>query len=336
MRWPVGLFLLMSVFSGVALAQSDPDWKICNADDHDAAIAACTRLIGNGKLSKKNLAIAYLNRGVSYERNGEYDKAIADATFNIETDPREAAEGYFNRGFAYKKKGEIEKALNDYNTAIKLKPTYIDPHTNRGVIFVQRGEYDRAIADHTKTIEIDPKYSKGYNNRGDAYRGKGDFDRAITEYSKAIELEPKNAFYIADRGYIRFHKGDFGSAAEDLRQALALKDYAYAMLFRYLARARAGETAGPELEANAGRLSNKNWPYAAIELLLGKRTPEATLPDAADNDEKCEAHFYIGEWHLLRGNRTSAAGWLKLAQDTCPKGTTEYYAAVAEFKRLQP
>ena len=145
MRWPVGLFLLMSVFSGAALAQSDPDWKICNADDHDAAIAACTRLIGNGKLSKKNLAIAYLNRGVSYERNGEYDKAIADATLNIETDPREAAEGYFNRGFAYKKKGEIEKALNDYNTAIKLKPTYIDPHTNRGVIFVQRGEYDRAV-----------------------------------------------------------------------------------------------------------------------------------------------------------------------------------------------
>jgi lipoprotein NlpI len=106
------------------------------------------------------------------------------------------------------------------------------------------------------------------------------------------------------------------------------------MLFRFLARARAGETAGPELEANAGRLKTKEWPFAVIELFAGKRTPEATLAAATKPEDVCEAHFYIGEWHLLRGDKAAATKGLRLATDTCPKTFTEFAAAQAELGRL--
>src|SRR5262249_52741546 len=137
---------------------------------------------------------------------------------------------------------------------------------------------------------------------GHPYYDKGDLDRAIADYTNAIELNPKNVTFIKGRGYARFYKGDFSDAASDLLRAIELKDDIYPMLFRYLARTRLGEDAASELEANADCLKNKEWPYAVIELYLGKRTLAATLDAAIRPDARCEAQFYIGQWHLMRGN----------------------------------
>jgi len=57
------------------------------------------------------------------------------------------------------------------------------------------------------------------------------------------------------------------------------------MVFRYLARSRGGEAAGPELDANTGRLKTKEWPYAVIELYLDRRAPKATLNAAATSSQ---------------------------------------------------
>jgi lipoprotein NlpI len=117
-------------------------------------------------------------------------------------------------------------------------------------------------------------------------------------------------------------------------RAIEARDEIYPMLFRYLARARGGANATAELEANASRLKSKAWPYAAIELYLGRRSTEATLDAAGKTAERCEAEFYIGEWHLIRGEREQARPRLQKAIDSCPKGFVEYIAGVAELKRL--
>ena len=118
-------------------------------------------------------------------------------------------------------------------------------------------------------------------------------------------------------------------------RAVELEDDIYAMLFRFLARTRAGETAAAELEANAGRLKTKEWPYAVAELYLGKRSPAATLDAAIKPDDRCEAQFYIGQWHILKSNAAEAASALKVAVDTCPKTFVEFTAAIAELNRLK-
>jgi lipoprotein NlpI len=118
-------------------------------------------------------------------------------------------------------------------------------------------------------------------------------------------------------------------------RAIELNDNIYPMLFRYLARTRFGDTAEPELEGNIGRLKSKKWPYAVAELYLGKRTPDATLDAAVKPDDRCEAHFYVGEWHILKGNSTEAETALKVVAETCPKVFPEHPAAIAELKRLK-
>jgi len=107
------------------------------------------------------------------------------------------------------------------------------------------------------------------------------------------------------------------------------------MLWRFLARGRAGEDGTSELSANAARLKTKDWPYAVLDFYLGRRSLEAMRAAAAKPDEKCEAAFYAGEWHLLRSSKMDAKAALQVAVDTCPKSFFEYYGAVAELGRLE-
>ena len=117
-------------------------------------------------------------------------------------------------------------------------------------------------------------------------------------------------------------------------RATELEDNAYSAIWRYLAREHVGENGAAELEANAARLKSKDWPYPVIELYLGGRSPAEVLSVASKPEERCEAQFYIGEWHLLRGNRAAAATALQAAADICSKDFFEYKGALAELKRL--
>jgi lipoprotein NlpI len=137
-------------------------------------------------------------------------------------------------------------------------------------------------------------------------------------------------------GAARYDAGDFKGASADLLRSIEIDEDAYAMLYRFLARSRAGEAAEAELKANAGRLKTEEWPFAVTELYLGKRSPAATLAAAATPEHKCEAQFYLGQWHIVKGNRADAETALRAAVDTCPKSVAEYRAAVAELKRLKP
>lgn len=310
----------------------------CEQDeDLDLRLRACSSII-EGKAENDKPA-AYNNRGGAYVLKGEIGRAIADFDRAIALNP-EFADAYHNRGFVYREKGEAGRAIADYDRAIALNPKDAKAYNNRGIAYDDKGEYDRAIADYNRAIALKPKDAKAYSNRAGAYEAKGDFEKAAADRAKAVELDPKNAgtfTSLMTLGYAKFSIGDFKGASGDFQRALETKDDIYAMLFRYLARARAGETpVAAELEANAGRLQNKEWPYAVIELYLGTRSPELTLSAAVKPDQQCEAQFYSGEWHILGNRPGEAEALLRKAAEACPKDFIEYNAALAELKRLKP
>ena len=288
----VCLGLVIGVTGAYADARGD-----CGRLSGDAAIRACDRAI---RQNPKD-AWSYLYRGSHYDGKHEYDRAVVDYSRAIEINPL-LVQAYINRGGAYFGKKDYDRAIADYSRAIEIDPRHPYTHVNRARIYYEKKDYDRAIADYSKSLETNPEEGRllGYSGRGRAYYAKGDYDRAIADYSKLIETNPNpsptgwfnyedrgNAYYakadydraVADYskvievhpkhparrtlGYARFYKGDFKEAAIDLLRVLELQDDPYVMLFRFLARARAGENAGPELEANAGRLKDKAWPFAA-------------------------------------------------------------------------
>src|SRR5271166_5368995 len=145
-------------------------------------------------------AAVFYDRGVTYSKRGEYDRAIADYDEAIRLNPNLAL-AFTNRGFAYYKKGEYDRAIADYNEAIRLNPNLAVAFNNRGLGYGNKGEYDRAIADYNEAIRLNPNHALAFNNRGLAYDNKGEYDRAIADYNEAIRLNPNLALAFKNRGF---------------------------------------------------------------------------------------------------------------------------------------
>jgi tetratricopeptide (TPR) repeat protein len=275
------------------------DSQTCAGSSGDAAIAICTREITSGKHTGLDLARRYYNRGVSYSAKDDNDRAIAD-----------------------------------YGEAIRLDPTLYPPLINRGLIYFDKNDYGRALTDFSEAIRLNPKQALGFFNRGYVYAIQGNTERAIADLSEAIRLDSNYTKSFLWRGYVNSNLGNYDAAASDFGRVLVMSDDAYAALWQFLANWRTGRQSAMALETFTSKLKPAEWPYPVVQLFLGRKTPDQLLTAAGEPGERCEAQFYIGAWHALRGERIAASAPLKAAVDTCPKWFAEYHGAQAELKRL--
>ena len=174
-------------------APCDP-WNSAGPVNAQALIASCTHLIDSGKLSGRALARAYLTRILANSgqtRAIDHGQIIADATKLIETDAQ-GGFAYVPRGDSYLRRGEYERALRDATKAIELNATDVTALSFRSSIYQAKGDYDLAIADDTKAVEAAPKAPFTYANRASTYLKAGKTEEAIADYRNALQLEPNN------------------------------------------------------------------------------------------------------------------------------------------------
>jgi lipoprotein NlpI len=307
-----------------------------NGDPPDRRIAGCTALIESGDESDVDLFGDYVSRGNAHADHQDYDLAIADYGEALRRNPTRAVV-YYDRAAAYRMKRDYDRAIADYDRAIALDPRYEEAFVNRGVAYAGKGDTDRAISEFTTALMLDSGDAAAYRNRGDAYVGKGDLALAREDYDEAIRRAPGDADGYRSRGYLHFYAGEFSAAADDLARVLASEpEDVYALLWSHLAAARAGKANGNDRLARSAAAGNAGWPAPVVELLLGSRTAEATMATAGTPAEQCEAHFYVGEWKLLRGDKAGAEAAWRVAAQHCPRSFTEYKGARAELQRLNP
>jgi lipoprotein NlpI len=213
---------------------------------------------------------------------------------------------------------------------------------NRGSAWRDKGEIDKAIADYGEAIRRAPNHPDAYNNRGIAFRIKGDLTRAIADYDHALRINPADTASYVDRGTARFELGRFADAATDFGAALQQgASDPYIVLWRHLARARAGQADASELLWNAGRIERAPWPGPLIALFLGETGRDEVRAAAEKGDarareeQRCEAAFYLGQYDLLRNDKMRARDLLQAASAVCNRSTYERGAAAAELKRLR-
>ncbi|HUI97687.1 MAG TPA: tetratricopeptide repeat protein, partial [Xanthobacteraceae bacterium] len=303
-----------------------------NGASPDQRVASCTALIQSGDESASDLVGDYVNRGNAHADRHELDAAIADYSAVIDRVPTNAV-AYYDRGDAFRMKRDYDKAIADYDRAIALNPKYEDAFVNRGAAYAGKGDLDRAISDYTVALYLDGADAAAYRNRGDAYVDQGETRLAMEDYDEAIRRAPGDESAYRSRGALHFYLGDFVAAADDLgRVAQSEPDDPYAMLWTYLAAARGDAERAERRLAQAATQARLGWPRPVLDLFLGGRTVAATLAAADDAPQRCEAEFYVGEWQLLRGDRTAAADALRAAVDACPKSFVESKGAQAELK----
>jgi Flp pilus assembly protein TadD len=169
-------------------------------NDYQTALVLFDQVMNSGEeisiVNKKNL---FLFSGLCHYFLTQHIEAIKDFDQAIQLDPNFAI-AYYNRGSSYQVLGQYEHANQDYDRAIQLNPNFTFAYNSRGASYHALGQYERAIQDYDKAIQLDPNLAVAYYNRGTSYHALGQYERAIQDYDRAIQLDPNFAIVYYNRG----------------------------------------------------------------------------------------------------------------------------------------
>ena len=115
----------------------------------------CTEIINDHSAPRENRAIAYLNRGESYQQKGDDGRALKDLTEALKLNPG-LTEAYQIRGIIYLAKDDYDRFAADINEAIKLDPLFVGNYNLLGITYIRIGKKAEAIAEYRKILSIDP------------------------------------------------------------------------------------------------------------------------------------------------------------------------------------
>jgi tetratricopeptide (TPR) repeat protein len=322
----------------LALAYENRSLALQSRGDLDGAIKDLDEAI---KLDPKN-GKSYLERARAWQAKGNPDKAIADLSEAIRLEP-ERPELFVFRGLLSDRQGDTSHSIADYDEAIRLDPGYAPAYNNRCNTWLIKEAYAQAVADCTVALKLDPELAQAHFNRGVLWALARELGKAKDEFDESIRLSPDFAPAYKSRAALNFYSGQFDAAQADLAHAAALlRSDPYIAIWLYLAQARGGhaESAAKELAQRMPGDARTAWPAPVIDLYLGRSDPGSVFKAAqqgdarAQGEQQCEAAFYVGEWHLLHGEKPQALRLFEDAQRNCRKTFSESGGARAELDRI--
>jgi tetratricopeptide (TPR) repeat protein len=122
-----------------------------------------------------------------------YRLALEHYNKALEADSR-YAQAYLNRGVLYAYQGQFDKAIADFDSAIRLRPWESRPYYNRGTAYMSLGRYEEALSDMDATIKRNPNYAMGYVGRAKVLAWMGRLDEAIADCERALRVMPQMSF----------------------------------------------------------------------------------------------------------------------------------------------
>ncbi len=163
----------------------------------------------------------YVNRGNIYNDDlQDYDAAIADYNAALAINPRSAL-AYLNRGLAYNRLDKRAEAIADFDKAIELAPNFALAYNNRAWTNYELGNYDESIIDADKALKLKPNEVMFYDTRACAYKGLQRYDDALADLDKAIQISAEGWLYKR-RAEIYQLVGDEAKAQADFDEAARL------------------------------------------------------------------------------------------------------------------
>lgn len=130
---------------------------------------------------------------------------------------------YNDIGNVFYVKGLLNDAIKQYQTAIRLKPDFLEAHYNLGMVYAEKGRFDEAVEEYKIVVRLQPNEPQYRYVLGETYDKQGRFDEAIEELKKALELNPSftEAHYYLGTVYLKKDLKD--DARTEFEMTLKLK-----------------------------------------------------------------------------------------------------------------
>lgn len=201
----------------------------------------CTGAPIESSLTDDERAERLADQAIACVKERKAIQAIALLSELIGIDP-DNAQAYLNRGSSYVRVGEFGLGLRDYDRVIELEPNRFEGWYNRGSTHLAAREYDEAVADLTQTIRLKPDLAYAYCNRGLAFLRQADREKARADFKRGLELRVDVPLCYYGRGEIELADGEYREAIDDLTRGINFKPTAEALAQRATAYERLGES----------------------------------------------------------------------------------------------
>ena len=232
-----------------------------------------------------------------------FDKAISSQRL----DQTELAQRYMERGLAYANLLRFQSAVQDYGQALRLDPNKVEVYLYRGVAQARLENYPRAYEDFATAIRLNPNYLAAILQRAYLYFLNGKYESAGKEFSRYLQKKP----------------GDL-----------------YRVLWLYLSE-RYQRSRQTVVRKYIRGVDLTQWPGAMLELYLGdvplENLVKALKPQLRswDKEHRCEAYYYLGQYHLIRGELKQAVAYFQEAVKTRAKSQIEYEFSLIYLNQLR-
>lgn len=171
------------------------------------------------------LAQGDFQKGLSYYKQGQYEKAAAEFEALVRQDPRYEA-GYRVLGDIYLKLRRFEEAARAFHQAAKLDGSKFVSFHGAALAEFNLGRYGDCIqtlqAGEQAATSPHQKYQL-HHLRGLAYYNLRRFAEARRDLEAAVEIQRSNFEDLLHLGITRFQLGDLDGAEEVLRRAAAIR-----------------------------------------------------------------------------------------------------------------
>jgi lipoprotein NlpI len=223
-------------------------------------------------------------------------------------------------------------------TAKQLSEAYLSRAWERERL----GHYEEALQDATRALELNAKNRDAQETLAFDLKMLRRFDEARGQYEKAEQYAHEHYGFHVGRGQLNYYSGRFVDAQADFRRALSVSkqedDYQHALIWLFLASTKAGADAKAEVQPYLDAMGS-GWPGPAVKLFMGTMGVEGLLEAARNADETtalkrlCEAHFFIGQYYLLKGESANANRAFQQAIATDVRQYVEFVYAKWELQR---
>lgn len=205
-------------------------------------------------------------------------------------------------------------------------------------------QHAEALADISQAIELDPFNAQYYEERARAYLKLREFKAASADLDMALGLDSKRWSAQRDKGRLSAYQGQFLEASSEFSRAFRLSDgdvVAYNALWLDLALRRAGRPGTALIHEIVEQMDGSEWPAPLLRAFRGSISPEeavrlAIVPDPRKTQmQRCEAYFYVGQLHQIRGEPQLAKAAFSSAVATGVVEYLEYDWALREIELIE-
>ena len=199
--------------------------------DKDAWGKSDTSVYNQIKRSREDPNVTiYILRSAAYLGCKDYETALKDISYVINTDSTYNYTSLAIRAEVYQAQKRYKDALADHNHRVMLDTTNLYPVFDRAEFNLESKSYVAAIKDYNKLLPVDPTNYILWSHRGFCYKESGNFVNALKDYNQILKSLPTDESTLYDRADAYIRLKDYPSAIKDYDRVIANKPanhYAY-------------------------------------------------------------------------------------------------------------